>query len=283
MPAEPELREVDAVGNGLHELRRRGRTPSSCAGTSCSARTRGRCRSRSPTSARSWPVIVATCGEREVRGGIVRDGRRRGRRRLGSSWSRCVGSPAAGVDFAVHAVTGDGRRVVRRRRLTTATTPATTIATASATAAKEASCGASADEFLQPMIRQVDGVAAPARPANFAHGRAVDHRSRTRGRAQRHGAGLVPRAPARDEAAHRRRVPRARQRVRGRGGRLRVPALAPDARVLFRDVGPRRHDDRRRGPRRRRPATSSTSRPTWCTACARPAAARSTASASRSR
>ena len=54
------------------------------------------------------------------------------------------------------------------------------------------------------------------RESRGGHGRAVDRQRRARGRAQRDGAGLVPREAAGDARSHRRRVARARERVRGR-------------------------------------------------------------------
>ena len=51
-----------------------------------------------------------------------------------------------------------------------------------------------------------------------------------------------------DEGDHRRRSPRAGERVRGRRRRLRRPPLAPDPRVLLRHRRSWSHDHRRRDP-----------------------------------
>ena len=67
---------------------------------------------------------------------------------------------------------------------------------------------------------------------------------------------------------HRRRVPRARQRVRSGGWRARRSAQPPDPRVLLRHLGPRAHDDRRRGARDR----PGRSRAHPAERCAQPAA-----------
>src|SRR5579863_2577257 len=75
----------------------------------------------------------------------------------------------------------------------------------------------------------------------------AQHRGRgARGRAQRHGPGVVAVQVARDEGDHRRWVPRTRERVRGGRRGLCPPPLPPHPRVLLRDLGTRHHDHRRR-------------------------------------
>ena len=83
------------------------------------------------------------------------------------------------------------------------------------------------------------------------HGRAVDRGRGAGRRAQRHRPGVVAREPARDEGHHRRRLPRAGQRVRGRGrrpGRSRTPIRRTSSITSPRGGD---HDDRRRGARDR--------------------------------
>ena len=77
----------------------------------------------------------------------------------------------------------------------------------------------------------------PSPTEGHRSGRAVDRGRGAGRRAQRHRARVVAREPARDEGDHRRRLPRARERVRGRGRWPRRPALPPDARVLLRHLG----------------------------------------------
>src|SRR5712691_3974150 len=84
-----------------------------------------------------------------------------------------------------------------------------------------------------PLVTLTD---ASAYGEEATDGRAVDRESPAGRRAQRHRAGVVARQPARDEGDHRRRLPRAGERVRGLGGRPGRPALAPDARVLLRHL-----------------------------------------------